>query len=864
MKRSLFSILAILVVLSMVVVACGPTAEPTAPPEAPTQETKPPEGIKIVVIGKSVHPYWSNVEKGVIAAGEDLGVETVFFVPPKEDVAAQTQTMETYIAQGVTGIAIAPSDPNALESVMIKAADAGIFVTTLDTPPVENSVSLVYIGTNNYTAGKIAGETMAGLLPGGGKVGIGRGSDTALNALQRTDGFLEGIAGTAIEALEPVNDKEDAATALQLANSVISANPELAGAFGVYAYNGPAWATAIKEAGQVGAIKLVCFDATTDIINGIKEGVIDATVAQREYDMGYKSVEIIKLMAEKGTDAALSEMGAVDGVIDTGVDVITAATLKDYEAGLDAKGIPHEWNTEGWEPPEAGAPAGKRSLSISFAWPTYIDPAVGSDYSSTSALANLYDSLVFPNTDGGVDPHLAESWDTSEDGLTWTFNLKQGVKFHNGSELTASDVAWSMNRILEIGEGLAYVFLGTVESATALDDYTVEFKLTQPSGIFLTSLIRLYVLDEDEVMANIVTPGPYGDKGDYGKEWLLTHDAGSGPYKVKEFPLEEYLLMEKNEDWLGEFVENAPDEVRFIATTEPATVRTMMSRQELEISDQWQTVEALEALDELEGVDVAAFPVLNEFYYMIHNKKPPTDDIHFRRAMAYAFDYEAAVALEWPGTQQSRGPVPAITAGHNPDVFVFQRDLEKAREELALSAYADQLDDYPVEVHWITEVPAEEKWALLFQANMAEIGIKVDIVGTPWMSVVEETADIDASPHIVTIYVSADFPEAGSLIKVRYHSDAAATWSQNEWLLDEELDAKIDDALLTVDQEERYAKYRALQDEIVELCPTIFLYDQVQKHAYQSAYVDWPAARGEVIPVMGYHLFVPGIAVTGP
>ncbi|MFN2219895.1 MAG: sugar-binding protein, partial [Anaerolineae bacterium] len=365
MKKHLFNVVAVLAMLSMVLAACGPTSEPTAPPEA---TAVPAAGVKVVVIGKSVHPYWSNVEKGVIAAGKDLGVEVVFFVPPKEDVAAQIQTMETYIAQGVTGIAIAPSDPNALEATMKKAADAGIFVTTLDTPPVEDSVSLVYIGTDNFSAGKMAGETMAGLLPGGGKVGIGRGSDTALNALQRTDGFLEGIAGTGIEALEPVNDKEDAATALQLANSVISANPDLAGAFGVYAYNGPAWATAIKEANAVGKIKLVSFDATTDIINGIKEGVIDATVAQREYDMGYKSVEIIQLMAEKGVDAALSEMGAVDGIIDTGVDVITAATLKDYEASLDAKGIPHEWNTEGWEPPEGAPPSGEVPESLTIAW----------------------------------------------------------------------------------------------------------------------------------------------------------------------------------------------------------------------------------------------------------------------------------------------------------------------------------------------------------------------------------------------------------------------------------------------------------------------------------------------------------------
>ena len=518
------------------------------------------------------------------------------------------------------------------------------------------------------------------------------------------------------------------------------------------------------------------------------------------------------------------------------------------------------------EPAEepAEAPAEARTLRVTFSWPTYIDPAVGSDFSSSSSLCNLYDTLVFPTTEGGVVPHVAESWETSADGLTWTFHLKQGIKFHNGSELTASDVAFSMNRMLEIGEGYAYLFMGTVESATDLDDYTVEFKLAKPSGIFLISLVRLYILDEEEVMANIAASGPYGDKGDYGKDYLLIHDAGSGPYTVKEFPLEEYLLMEKYDDWFGEFHENAPDEVKFIGTTEPATVRTLMSRGELEITDQWQPIEALEALQEVEGVDVAAFLTLTEFYYMMHTQKPPTDDIHFRRAMAYAFDYDAAVALEWPGTQQSRGPVPIITAGHNPDVFVFQRDLDKAREELALSPYADALDEYPVEVHWITDVPAEEKWALLFQANMAEIGIDVEVVGTPWTAVVEETANVETSPHIVTIYVSADFPEAGSLIKVRYHSDAAPTWSQNEWLLDDELDQMIDDSLATVDEEERYAKYRDLQDYIMDLCPSLFLYDQVQKQAYRSDYVDWPAARGEVIPLMGLVFFAPMIGVTGP
>src|SRR5688572_12579532 len=132
------------------------------------QPAQAQDDLRIVVIGKSVAPYWSNVETGVRAAAEALGLgedQVIFFVPPREDVAAQIQAMETYIAQGVTGIAIAPSDPNALEPVMQRAADAGILVTTLDTPPVENSASLVYIGTDNYTAGQIAGEAMKQLLP---------------------------------------------------------------------------------------------------------------------------------------------------------------------------------------------------------------------------------------------------------------------------------------------------------------------------------------------------------------------------------------------------------------------------------------------------------------------------------------------------------------------------------------------------------------------------------------------------------------------------------------------------------------------------------------------------------------------------
>jgi ribose transport system substrate-binding protein len=304
---------------------------------------------RIVVIGKSMNPYWTSVERGVQAAGRDLGIETALFVPPQEDVAAQIQIMETQIAKRVTGIAVAPSNPEALEPVMRRAVAAGIIVTTLDTPPVNDSVSAAYIGTDNLAAGRIAGETMARLVSGG-KIGIVRGSDTALNALQRTEGFAAALAAPEFEVLAPLNDREDAAVALQLSTSLLLTHPDLAGAYGVYAYNGPAWAKAITEAKAQREIKVVCFDATSDSINGIKTGAIHAVIAQREYDMGYKSVQIIDAIDRRGEAAALTELGASDRVISTGVDVVTGANLRQYEADLDARGIPHEWTAQGWSP----------------------------------------------------------------------------------------------------------------------------------------------------------------------------------------------------------------------------------------------------------------------------------------------------------------------------------------------------------------------------------------------------------------------------------------------------------------------------------------------------------------------------------
>lgn len=508
----------------------------------------------------------------------------------------------------------------------------------------------------------------------------------------------------------------------------------------------------------------------------------------------------------------------------------------------------------------------QKIVRFTEAWPTYLDPAVGNDFSSSVSLANLYDTLIFPTYDGEIVPHLATSWEVSEDHLTYTFHLRQGVKFHNGEELKAEDVVFSMERLLAIGQGYSYIFKPIIDKVEAVDDYTVRFTLKKPFGPFLYALVRLYVLNKDEVLAHVEKTGEYGEYGDYGMNWLLTHDAGSGPYMVKEMKMEEYLHAVRFPDYWKPFDANAPDEFKFIGTTETATVRTLVKKRELEISDFRQPAEFYDAVSKIEGVKVAKLFGGSTFYCMMHTQKPPTDDVHFRRALAYIVDYDAIANQIFPGARQAQGPVSFILPGHNPEVYQYKRNIEKAKEELAQSKYANELDKYPVDLVWCAEVPDEEKVALLIQSNASELGITVNVIKTPWMKIMEEVAKPETTANMYLIFVSPHYAEAGSMIQSKYHSSSAGTWEQTEWLQDKELDQMIEDAIATVNDEERFAKYRKIQDYVVDLCPSLFLIDQPENYAYQDAYIDWiPAERAEkgekVNPVMGYNHYMPDIKV---
>lgn len=495
----------------------------------------------------------------------------------------------------------------------------------------------------------------------------------------------------------------------------------------------------------------------------------------------------------------------------------------------------------------------------------YLDPAVGSDEATSATFVNLYDTLVFPNEDGTVSENIATEWEVSEDGLVWDFIIQPGITFHNGDEMTAEDVAFSMERLITVGEGYGYLFSGRVSSAEALDDYTVRFTLQDPYGPFLTSLVRLYIVNKDQVMQNI-KEGQYGEFGDYAKDWFLTNDAGSGPYSVKEMKQGEYLTCKKYPDYWKGFHPNNPDEFKLIGLTEPVTIRTMMARQELEITDPYQPMENYDAMEQIEGIDVTTFFTGSLMSLTLNNQKPPTDDLQFRKAMAYVIDYDTLVDTVYPGSKKATSCVSFTVAGHNEDAFTYNYDPEKALEELKKSKYYDNLDQYPLELAWIAETPDREKIALLIQSDAAKIGITVNVVKLPWLSLVEGSTKPETTPGSATILTAPHYSEALSQLESRFRTKTVGSWEQCEWVMRDDIDAMIDDALATINVEDRLDKLELIQEVLLESVHTIPLFDQPEKHAYQSAYVEWDAAERAsaglpVTAVMGYQYNMLGIRV---
>lgn len=267
------------------------------------------------------NPFWAAVEAGAKAKGEELGVEVIVVAPPAEsDVQAQITQIEDLIAQGVEGIALAPTDPNALAPVVDAAKAAGIPVVFVDTRGSNEGVT--FIGTNNEVGAALAAEFMCENLPAGSDVAILQGLISQSTGQARAEGSKKGLTDCGLNVVAEQTAEWDRAKGLSVTENILAGNPNIKGIFASNDNMALGAVEALKAANMLDDVMVVGFDANPDAANSILAGEMTASIAQAPGNMGAFGIQAL---------VDLKDGKTLDAWIDTGTVLVTSDNAADYQ-----------------------------------------------------------------------------------------------------------------------------------------------------------------------------------------------------------------------------------------------------------------------------------------------------------------------------------------------------------------------------------------------------------------------------------------------------------------------------------------------------------------------------------------------------
>ena len=325
-KRLPFQLFAVGFV-TLLAVGCSNDSSGGATAEKPAASTDT-KTLKLAFVTNNASDYWTIARAGVNKAMKEDGTVSVEFkMPPNGTGAEQKEIFDDLLSKGTQGIAISPISPdNQVEMINDAAKKALIITQDSDAPKTDRAF---YIGTDNVEAGKKVGEEIKKALPGGGKIMFFVGSKDAQNAKDRYDGIQEALKGSNIISLDIRTDEKDTARAKQNVADALVANPDLVGLVGLWSYNGPAIHSALKDAGKLNKIKIICFDEEDETLAGVKDGSISATVVQQPFEFGYQAVKMMaKILRGDKSEIPKDKQKFIE------TKVITAANVDEFSANL--------------------------------------------------------------------------------------------------------------------------------------------------------------------------------------------------------------------------------------------------------------------------------------------------------------------------------------------------------------------------------------------------------------------------------------------------------------------------------------------------------------------------------------------------
>ncbi len=431
--------------------------------------------------------------------------------------------------------------------------------------------------------------------------------------------------------------------------------------------------------------------------------------------------------------------------------------------------------------------AARKGMTAGFiAEQMQMDPHLLTAQTDQNVQWSVFNGLTVWDKEITVQPDIAESW-TNPDPRTWVFNIRKGVKFHNGREVTADDVKFSIDRIKEIaGKGKYAAYIVDVDSVEVLEKYKVKFNLKAPSAPLLDNLVYCSIVPKEATEGDALSKTPIG----------------AGPYKFVERIPNRHIKLVKNEDYWRKDV-NYPDELTFVPATEE---QTAFGNLQTGVIDYWDQV-SYKYVDQLKGsADIKLIePYPGSAYYswtLMKNTAPPFDKLEMRMAVSYALDRAALLRTVFYGMgEASWNPFPKNHWAFAADVKGPEFNLDEAKRYLDKAKYGGEEIVY--DIFTTTWYP---QFCQLVQAMLKNAGMNIKLVQyefATWIQKVYQKHDF----QIAQTSVAREWDPDGLSISCLYTkgSNNPGEYSNKE------MDAAFDRGRQASSREERKAAYKEVQ-----------------------------------------------------
>lgn len=460
--------------------------------------------------------------------------------------------------------------------------------------------------------------------------------------------------------------------------------------------------------------------------------------------------------------------------------------------------------------------------------PANLDPHALLDVPVAFIQLNVYDSLMrYEGNPPKLRPWLAQSYTVSKDGKTWEFKLRSGVKFHDGSELTADDVVYSFKRLLGMHKAPAGPFEAVLkpEGVTAVDKSTVRFGLGTAYAPFLAAIPIVSIVNQRQIE-------PHVKDNDWGFGWLGSHDAGSGAYVVDpaNYIPQKQVDLKRNPNHFA-WAENPKgiDVVKARSTQETSTRVLALLKGEIDITDSYLPTDEVERLQKSKDVVVEKNQSMRLFVVRMNNTKPPFDNLHFRRCMSHAFNYGDFIGVILKNfAVRNPAPIPNNLWGYPEGIKGYDYDLKKAKAECDQARAEGAPVDREIEIHIISTLAQTGQAAQLFQSELRKIGINAKIVSNIWANLTNLATKPETTPDMWIHWVSSYFIDPDNWIGTMYDSALHGTWKASAWYKNPKVDELLRTARAITNQSARGKLYAEAARQVVADAPDIWVYNTVE------------------------------------